>query len=298
MGGASRSAAQREDTEHGAARRCAVWGVLNVTPDSFSDGGDFLDHERALRHAQVLLAEGADVIDVGGESSRPAGATYGEGAQGVEVDEELRRVLPVVERLSAEGAAVSIDTTKGVVAEAALRAGARYVNDVRAGADPTLLEAVARHGAQLVLMHNRGRGEVSGANVDYGDDVVAVVLRELRAAIGRAVEAGIPPAQVWIDPGIGFAKTPAQSAAVLDAVDAFVATGHRVLVGASRKSFIAALAPDADGRRPDPRARLGGSLAAVTLAALRGAHAVRVHDVRESRQAVRFVEATAREARR
>ncbi len=296
MGGAERSAMRREGTKHGTGR-CAVWGILNVTPDSFSDGGDFLDHGRALRHAQDLVAAGADVIDVGGESSRPAGTTYGEGARGVEVAEELRRVLPVVERLSAEGIAVSVDTTKGAVAQAALGAGARYVNDVRAGADATLLEVVARYDAELVLMHNRGRGEVGGANIDYGGDVVGAVLRELQHAIDRAARAGVETAKIWIDPGIGFAKTPEQSAAVLDGVDALVATGHRVLVGASRKSFIGALAPDADGRRPTARERLGGSLAAVTLAVMRGAHAVRVHDVRETHQAVRLMEAMAREVR-
>ncbi len=293
MGGAVRSAAQLEGTPHGP---CAVWGVLNVTPDSFSDGGAFVDPTRAVEHARRLLLAGADVIDVGGESTRPAGKTYGEGARPVTAAEELRRVLPVVETLSAEGVVVSVDTSKGAVADAALHAGARYVNDVSAGADPALREAVARHGAELVLMHNRGRGEVGGANVDYGADVVATVQRELEAAVARAVAAGIEPQRLWLDPGIGFAKTPAQSAAVLAGVDRLVRTGHRVLVGASRKSFIAALAPDADGSAPTPGERLGGSLAAVAIAVLQGAHAVRVHDVRETYQAVRFVEAVRRRA--
>lgn len=273
--------------------RCEVWGILNVTPDSFSDGGRFATVERALAHASAMLAEGADVIDVGGESSRPPGITYGPGALRVPVEEELRRVVPVVEGLVASGARVSIDTVKPEVARAALAAGARIVNDVSNGADPGVLEAVAEANAELVLMHTRAGGRVDEETTRYSD-VVADVLAELERAVERAVACGVPRANVWIDPGIGFAKTAAQSLALLGGMGPFVASGHRVLVGASRKSFIArATAPDGD---VPPDRRLGGSIAAAAMAVLAGAAAVRVHDVHDTVQAVRLVEASGRVA--
>ncbi|MEM9074152.1 MAG: dihydropteroate synthase [Myxococcota bacterium] len=291
MGGAMRSTPQKE---HGSLRtpsaRCSLWGVLNVTPDSFSDGGRFETVERALAHAEAMLAAGADVIDVGGESSRPAGRTYGDGALRVPVEEELRRVVPVVEGLVARGAVVSVDTVKAEVAAAALEAGAHIINDVSGGSE-SLLEVVAAHDAEVVLMHNRGRGEVAGPNIAY-DNVVDEVLEELAYSTQRAISAGVARARIWIDPGIGFAKTAEQSATLLGATERFVATGQRVLVGASRKSFIAALAPCPSGEPPGPQQRLAGSLAAVTLAAVGGAHAIRVHDVAESLQALRVTEAS------
>ena len=269
--------------------RAAVWGVLNVTPDSFSDGGLYLEPGAALERARQMLAEGADVIDVGGESSRPAGREYGPGAEVVGPEEELRRVVPVVERLCGElGATVSVDTVKPEVARAALRAGARIVNDVSNGRSDGLLRAAAEAGAELVLMHNRGRGEVTGDNVRYRH-VVSDVVRELLAAVGRAEAAGVPPDRVWIDPGLGFAKNAEQSLSLLAGLHALVDTGQRVLVGASRKSFLAAAA-ERNGSRPPPAERLGGSLAAVALAVMQGAHAVRVHDVAASLQAVRVAE--------
>ncbi|MBW2462185.1 MAG: dihydropteroate synthase [Deltaproteobacteria bacterium] len=270
---------------------CEVWGVLNVTPDSFSDGGRFVDAERAVAHALTMLADGADRIDVGGESSRPAGKAYGAGAERITEAEELRRVLPVVELLVKEhGARVSIDTVKGEVARACVAAGASVVNDVSGGRDPSLLRAVADADADLVLMHNRGDGAIDAANTAYGE-VVGEVLRELEGRVEDAVDAGVPRSRIWIDPGVGFAKTAAQSAALLGGVREFVATGHRVLVGASRKSFIARVAPARSGDVPGPGERLGGSIAALTAAVLGGAHAVRVHDVRESCQAARVAEA-------
>lgn len=273
-------------------RRCQIWGVLNVTPDSFSDGGLYASAEAAVSHARRMLAEGADVIDVGGESTRPAGQAYGAGAPEVAIEEELARVVPVISRVYRElGGRVSIDTTKAEVARAAIAAGASIVNDVSCGRSDDLLRVTAEAGyVELVLMHNRGRGEVTPENTQY-QDVVVDVRDELLAAVERAVAAGVAADRIWIDPGIGFAKTAKQSAALLAHTRVFVDTGRRVLVGPSRKSFIAQLAPGADGSVPAPLERMGGTAAAVTLAAWLGAHAVRVHDVAAMRQAVRIAEA-------
>lgn len=270
----------------GLAQRCQVWAVLNVTPDSFSDGGEALTLDAALHKAKLLWAEGADVIDVGGASSRPPGATYGAGAPHVSVDEELERVVPVVRALVKHGARVSVDTTRAEVAKAALAAGAAIVNDVSNGASEALLEAVAAASAELVLMHNRGDGSVS----QYGD-LVEEVVAELSAAVVRAVASGVSFRHVWVDPGIGFAKAPADSIAMLGAVPRLMRIGCRVLVGPSRKSFIAALERDAGAEPSPPKERLGGSAAAVALAVLGGADAVRVHDVRQMRQAVLLAQA-------
>ncbi|MET0342081.1 MAG: dihydropteroate synthase [Polyangiales bacterium] len=259
-----------------------MWGVLNVTPDSFSDGGAYLAVDAALHHAARLLREGAHVIDVGGESSRPPGTTYGAPPL-VSESEELRRVIPVIEGLRALGARVSVDTVKARVAERAIRAGAAILNDVSCGRSEALLAVAAASGCELVLMHNRGRGERSPANVKYGD-VVREVRDELMAAVDRAITAGCAPERVWIDPGLGFAKTAAQSARLVAHTEVLVATGHRVLMGPSRKSFIAELAPLATGEAASPQQRLGGTAAAITVSVLQGAHAVRVHDVLALRQ--------------
>lgn len=277
-----------------SAGRCAVWGVLNVTPDSFSDGGRYLSPEAALAHAARMLDEGADVIDVGGASSRPPGKTYGRGAAEVPETEELARVLPVVEALSDHGVAVSVDTVRASVARAALSAGAGLVNDVSGGASPDLLEAVAEARAEVVLMHTRAGGRVDEAVAQYGD-VVGDVIAELSEAVERAVSHGVPRERIWIDPGIGFAKTAVQSLTVLGNLDAFVATGYPVLVGASRKSFIAKTLASTGADEPPPGRRLGGSLAAVAAAVFSGCAAVRVHDVYESVQAARVIEAMRRE---
>lgn len=269
--------------------------MLNVTPDSFSDGGEFLAPERALDWALQMREAGAAVIDVGGESTRPRGKAYGAGAQLVGLEEELRRVLPLVELLAARGISVSVDTTKAEVARSACRAGATIINDVSCGRNPELLVAVFEAGAELVLMHNRGQGECSGPNIAY-DDVVAEVRAELLAAVERALSAGVAREKIWLDPGIGFAKTAAQSAAVLARTDSLVAIGQRVLVGPSRKSFIAELARTPAGGVPGVRERLGGSAAAVACACMLGAHAVRVHDVADMRQAA-LIGARLREAR-
>jgi dihydropteroate synthase len=257
--------------------------VLNVTPDSFSDGGLYADRDAAIAHARRMIMEGADVIDVGGESSRPPGATYGQGAVKVPVDEELARVIPVIEAIAAE-VVVSIDTVKPEVARAALAAGARVVNDVSCGASEGLLEAVASAGAELVLMHSRDGGRLDPKTTRYADPV-ADVLEELGAAIERAVRVGVARASIWIDPGIGFAKTHEQSNILLGNLDALVASGYPVLVGASRKSFIARTLAAAGRAEPSSDRRLGGSLAVVTAAALSGCAGVRVHDVYDSVQA-------------
>ncbi|MDB4975819.1 MAG: Dihydropteroate synthase [Myxococcaceae bacterium] len=262
---------------------CEIWGVLNVTPDSFSDGGAYLAVDAALRQAARLLREGAQVLDIGGESSRPPGQTYG-AVPVVSELEELQRVLPVIEGLRSFGARISIDTVKPGVAERAVRAGAAIINDVSCGRSEALLRVAAEASVELVLMHNRGRGERSAANVRYGD-VARDVRDELMGAVDRAVTSGVKPENIWLDPGIGFAKTAQQSAAVLARTDLLVATGRRVLVGASRKSFIGELAPLASGQAPDPQQRLGGSAASMAIAVWLGAHAIRVHDVLELRQA-------------
>jgi len=248
-------------------------GVLNITPDSFSDGGRFLDPEPALMHAREMLAAGADLLDLGAESTRPAGKSYGAGAASVPAEDELARLLPVLDALRAETDVVlSVDTRKGAVARAALAAGADVVNDVSALGDPELAEVAAAAGCPVVLMHSRGDLADMHLHARY-DDVVAEVCAELSAALARAEAAGVDRAQVVLDPGIGFAKTRVHNLALLRRLDALATLGRPLLVGASRKSFIGELtgAPPAE--------RLPGSLAAVGWAARHGAAIVRVHDV-------------------
>jgi dihydropteroate synthase len=262
-----------------------------VTPDSFSDGGKYLEPAEAVKHGRRLLQEGADLLDIGGESSRPAGRTYGSGFEQVSAAEEIRRVVPVIEVLAGRlGARVSIDTVKPEVAAAALAAGAGVVNDVRCAEDPALAEAAAAKGADYVIMHNRGRGERRSPNTDYGD-VVEDVLAELLAAAERVERAGVPRASVWLDPGLGFAKTAAQSTALLSSLGRFRKTGYRVLVGPSRKSFIAELAPNPGGEPPPADDRLGGTAAAVAICVAAQVDAVRVHDVFVMRQLIRVTQA-------
>jgi dihydropteroate synthase len=268
-----------------------LWGVINVTPDSFSDGGRYLDPAAAIVHGKTLLRQGADVLDVGGESSRPAGQTYGEGFAPVSSAEEIARVVPVIEVLAGElRARVSIDTVKPEVAAAALAAGAAIVNDVRCAENLGLAEVAAAAGADYVIMHNRGRGEVRPPHTDY-EDVVRDVLDELLRAAERVERAGVPRSAVWLDPGLGFAKTALQSAALLSSLGRFRKTGYRILVGPSRKSFIAELAPNRGGELPSADDRLGGTAAAVAICAAVGVDAVRVHDVHVMRQLIRVTDA-------
>jgi dihydropteroate synthase len=254
-----------------------VMGVLNVTPDSFSDGGRHDDPEQAVAHGRRLAAEGADWVDVGGESTRP-------GAAPVALDEELRRVLPVVEALAADGLAVSVDTRKPEVARAAVAAGARMVNDVTASLD----HVAAELGVAWVAMHAQGDPTTMQDAPRY-DDVVAEVGDFLEARAAQAQAAGVP--EVWIDPGIGFGKTAAHNLALLAHLDELVATGWPVVVGTSRKAFLGRLLGASDGLdAPVPTDdRLEGSLATATWALASGAGMVRVHDVRATRHAVAVV---------
>lgn len=280
-----RSFARGDPARTRAAGDVEVWGILNVTPDSFSDGGAHFGVSEALAHAMRMLAEGADVIDVGGASSRPKGTTYGAGAATVSLEEELRRTVPVIEAIAraAPRATVSIDTTSAEVAAAALMAGARIVNDVSMGRSETLLEVCAAHDAELVLMHTREDGRIDATTSRY-DDLVADVIAELEVALARARARGVARERLWIDPGLGFAKTAPQSMQLLAATERLAQTGWPVLVGASRKSFLGVHA--GMDTAPPALERLGASVAAASLAAHGGARAVRVHDVRETRQAV------------
>jgi dihydropteroate synthase len=258
-------------------------GVVNATPDSFSDGGRYFEVDTALARAEQLLAEGADVIDVGGESTRP-------GAPDVPVDEETRRVVPVIRRLRERGCAapISVDTRKAAVARAALAAGADLVNDVSALADPELRALVAERGVPVVLMHMRGTPADMARRAVYAD-VASEVERELAGALAEAVAAGIREDHVLLDPGIGFAKTAEQSVAVLAALPRLRRLGRPLVVGPSRKSFIEKVAGGAVGER------LPGTLAAVAACVLAGVEMVRVHDVGAARQAA-LVAAAIRDA--
>ncbi|MGH9214894.1 MAG: dihydropteroate synthase [Acidimicrobiales bacterium] len=262
---------EREALERGRRR---VMGVVNVTPDSFSDGGRFLDHEAAIAHGRSLVGQGADWVDVGGESTRPR-------AEPVPLDEELRRVIPVVEALASEGVAVSIDTRKAAVAKAAVAAGARMINDVSAS-----LGAVAgATGAAFVAMHMLGDPRTMQADPTYGD-VVTEVRDFLVDRADSARAAGVR--EVWIDPGIGFGKTLDHNLDLLANLDVLVATGYPVLVGTSRKSALGTLEARADRTRTVPPAgdRLEGSIATAAWSLLRGASMVRVHEVPATVRAV------------
>jgi dihydropteroate synthase len=266
--------------------RVRVVGILNLTPDSFSDGGLWLDPERAVERGLSLLGEGADLLDLGAESTRPGGAVYGAGAREVPEEEELRRLLPVLERLrAATDAPLSVDTRKGRVAREALARGADLVNDVSALADPLLGEAVADAGCPLVLMHSRGQLSTMQREVRY-DDLLGEIRAELAAAVARAESCGIARQRLIVDPGIGFGKTYDHNLEILRRLDFLAPLALPILVGASRKSFIGHLTGGAL-----PRDRLAGSLAAVAWAARGGAALVRVHDVAETVRFLRVWEA-------
>ncbi len=251
-------------------------GVLNVTPDSFSDGGKFLDVECAVAHARKMARAGADIIDIGGESTRP-------GSEPVTADEELRRVLPVIERLT--DLTISIDTTKAIVAEKSLAAGARIVNDVSAlRFDDRMVEVVADAGAAVVVMHMQGTPQTMQQEPRY-DSVVRDVREFLAERIEFAVECGVNRAQIAVDPGIGFGKTVAHNLQLLAGLEQLCELGCPMVVGASRKSFIGQLL----GRQPDER--LPGSLAVAAWAVTHGANVVRVHDVAETVDVVKMIEA-------
>ena len=258
-----------------------IMGIVNATPDSFSDGGRYLDPERAISHALELVAEGAGVIDVGGESTRP-------GAERVPTAEETRRVLPVVAALAERGIVVSIDTMNAETAVAAVDAGARIVNDVSGGlADADMLAAVAATSADFVLGHWRGPSSDMYARAAYAD-VARDVTVELAERLREAALAGIDPSRVVLDPGIGFGKTAEQNWAMLAGLEHLVALGPRVLVGTSRKRFLTAALSDASASAEEPSVARRDAATAVTsvLAERAGAWGVRVHDVAATRDAL------------
>lgn len=246
-------------------------GVVNVTPDSFSDGGVWFEPASAIERGRVLLSQGADIIDVGGESTRP-------GAQRPSVQEELRRTIPVIESLVEHGAVISVDTMRATVAGAALDAGARLVNDVSGGvADPAMVGLVAERDVDFVAMHWRGHSADMQSRAVY-DDVVRDVRSELLDRVSRLVASGIPASRIVIDPGFGFAKTAEHNWALLKHLDRFTQLGHRVIVGTSRKAFLGRV-----GREPGherlPLQRDVGTAVTNAYAALSGIWCVRVHDV-------------------
>lgn len=252
--------------------RCAVMGVLNVTPNSFSDGGRYLGHQDAVAHGVAMHAQGADLIDVGGESTRP-------GSERVAATTEVERVLPVVTELVAAGVPVSVDTTRAEVAEVTAQAGATAINDVSGGlADPGMARVAAESGLPLILMHWRGHSRDMNSLAVY-DDVVTEVRDELLRQVDAALTAGVSESAIVLDPGLGFAKTAEHDWALLHRLDLFIDLGFPVLVGASRKRFLGRVLADSDG---EPRPASGRDTATAVVSALaadRGAWGVRVHDV-------------------
>jgi dihydropteroate synthase len=264
--------------------RCAVMGVVNVTPDSFSDGGRWFDPELAVKHGLDLVAQGADLVDVGGESTRP-------GAARVDEAEELRRVVPVVRALAAAGALVSVDTMRAAVAERAVAAGAALVNDVSGGqADPAMIPVVAAAGVPFVVMHWRGQSIDMNNRAVYAD-VLAEVLAELRTGLERAVTGGVAPERIVIDPGLGFAKTAEHDLTLLAHLRELRALGRPLLVAASRKRFLGRILAGPGGDPPPARERDPATAAVSAVAAHEGAWAVRVHEVAASADAVRVARA-------
>ena len=266
------------------ASRTHIMGILNVTPDSFSDGGEFLSVAKAVDRGLAMAEEGADFIDVGGESTRPKGDAYGEGAEPVGLQEELDRVLPVIEALSRQiTLPISIDTYKAAVASRALASGASIVNDISGfGFDPGMAAAVARAGATAVVMHIKGTPKTMQSNPVY-EDLFGEIHAFLLGAVGNGELHGVR--QMLVDPGIGFGKTAADNYRLLSGLSRFADLGYPVLAGPSRKSFLGL----ASGL--PVRERLEASLAAATSAVLSGAHVVRVHDVRATRRAVAVADA-------
>jgi dihydropteroate synthase len=260
--------------------RPVVIGIVNVTPDSFSDGGSFFSADDAVSYAQRLVAEGADVLDIGGESTRPQGATP------VDSEEERRRILPVVRAVSAScpGIPISVDTVKSSVAAAAIEAGASVINDVSGlRIDPAIARLCAETAAGLIVMHSRGAvGDMSTYRyADYGPDVAGDVVAELRRQVEVALAAGVDRDAIVVDPGIGFSKRSAQSLAMLSALPRVVALGYPVMVGVSRKRFIGEITGVTE-----PARRTYGSIGAAVAALARGARLFRVHDVRATREAL------------
>ncbi len=266
-------------------RRTLVMGILNVTPDSFSDGNQFLSVDAALRHAEQMISEGADIIDVGGESTRP-------GAGVVPPEEEIARVVPVIAELAKRfDTPISIDTTKALVARAALNAGAAIVNDISAlRFDFHVADEAAKFGAGLVLMHSRGT-PATMHRLPPVADIMEEVTRSLRASIAMAERRGVARESIVIDPGIGFGKSQEQNIELIAKLDQLIAAfpDFPVLIGTSRKSFIGRILADADGNPAPPEDRIHGTMASVAIAILKGASLVRVHDVTDSLETVKVI---------
>lgn len=263
--------------------RTLIMGILNITPDSFSDGGQFFSVDQALARAEEMIGEGADIIDVGGESTRPSG-------EPVSVEEEIGRVVPVIEALSARvSTPISVDTTKSEVARVALDAGAAIVNDISAlRFDFYVADAVARAGAGLVLMHSRGTPATMHRMPPVAD-VMEEVVSSMRASIHMAERRGVARESIVIDPGIGFGKTQEQNLELIARLDELIAAfpDYPLLIGTSRKSFIGRILADQSGTPAPASDRLHGTMATITAAVLKGAHIVRVHDVKAAAETVR-----------
>lgn len=273
------------------SRSCVVMGVVNVTSDSFSDGGRYLDPSLAIAHGIELYEAGADIIDIGGESTRP-------GAVRIDPETEAARVVPVIRGLVAAGVPTSVDTMRAGVAEAAIAAGVSVVNDVSGGrADPDMVKVIAVAEVPWILMHWRAGADYRHTGpADHYDDVVAEVLAELTAQVDLAVAAGVDRSRLVLDPGLGFAKNAEHNWALLGALPELVGHGLPILIGASRKRFLGALLADAAGPRP-PDGRETATATVSALAALHGAWGVRVHDVRASLDAIAVTDAWLRAAR-
>ena len=268
--------------------RTLIMGILNVTPDSFSDGGKFFSLDKAIAQAERLIAEGADIIDVGGESTRPGGAAI------VSAAEELERVVPVIEELAKRfDAPISIDTTKAIVARAALDAGAAIVNDISAlRFEPAIADEVAKSGAGLVLMHSRGTpGALHG--LEPVADIIQEVTSSLRSSIEIAEGRGVKRESIVIDPGIGFGKSQEQNIELIAKLDQLIAAfpDFPLLIGTSRKSFLGRLLADENGNPAPSEGRLHATMASTVIAIVKGAHIVRVHDVKAAMEAVRVADA-------
>jgi dihydropteroate synthase len=262
--------------------RTLIMGVLNVTPDSFSDGGEFFSRDKAIAHAQRMIAEGADIIDVGGESTRP-------GSEFISDDEEMRRVIPVIEQLSsASSVPISIDTTKASVAHAALKAGAEIINDISGlRFDPSLADEAARAEAGLLLMHSRGTPK-DMQQIPFAEDVMSDVITGLHESIRLANQHGVADEHLAVDPGIGFGKSVEQNLELIAKLDQLARefSDLPIVIGTSRKSFLGKLLNGAPADQ-----RLYGTIATVVASVLNGAHIVRVHDVKEAAEAVRVANA-------
>lgn len=270
----STSSSPSMDADAGAGTRPVVMGVLNVTPDSFSDGGLFIDPDVAVAHAQELAAEGADIIDVGGESTRP-------GADRVEIEQELQRTIPVVEAIARAGLTVSIDTMRSEVARRAVEVGAAYINDVSGGlADPRMARTAAEVGVDVIVMHWRGHSRDMQQRATYSD-VTGEVISELSERVGEFVAAGVAPERIIVDPGLGFAKSFEHNWQLLATLPELMAQGHRVIVGTSRKGFLGAVGRPEGQSRPPLERDVATAVTSAYLCDL-GVWGVRVHDVRST----------------